>query len=324
MSAFSVGFSRPSVRGKTLRLGPGLIVAAATILVPAPARACSICRCGDPTFNALGKEGYVAQGWRLALDSERFDKEEGPPEEEAEAQVENRVTALASYGFSDRFTLYARVPYSFRRFSEIQEGVTTEQFETRGLSDPEVYGQVRLWGSPLAGGVGRRTSLTLLGGVKMPFGQNDYRRDGERVDEHAQPGTGSWDAFGGVGVLHLVDKRSALFVSSQYRHTGTNDFGYRYGRILLANAAYERKLNARIDGVLELNYRHAGQDQDGAEAAPNTGGSILYVTPRVLLDLGRGVVLRAAVQVPVARDLNGAQKERVVVNAGLSFLVGSR
>jgi hypothetical protein len=48
------------------------------------------------------------------------------------------------------------------------------------------------------------------------------------------------------------------------------------------------------------------------------------VTPRVLLDLGRGVVLRAAVQVPVARDLNGAQKERVVVNAGLSFLVGSR
>jgi hypothetical protein len=324
MSGLSLGSGRSSLCGFALRLGSSLILAAAAMLVPSPARACSICRCGDPTFNALGKEGYVSHGWRLALDSERFDKEEGPPEEQAEAQVENRVTALASYGFSDRFTLYARVPYSFRRFSEIEEGATVEQFETRGLSDPEVYAQARLWGSPLAGGVGRRTTLTLLGGFKMPLGENDYQRDGERVDEHAQPGTGSWDVFGGVGVLHLLDKRSALFASSQYRHTGTNDFGYRYGRIFLANAAYERKLNRWLDGVLELNYRHAGADLDGADEAPNTGGSILYVTPRVLVDLGRGVVLRAAVQVPVARDLNGAQKERVVVNAGLSFVLGSR
>ena len=46
---------------------------------------------------------------------------------------------------------------------------------------------------------------------------------------------------------------SALFVSTAYRHTGTNDHGYRYGRSLLATAAYEHKLGGRLDGVVELS-----------------------------------------------------------------------
>jgi hypothetical protein len=184
---------------------------------------------------------------------------------------------------------------------------------------------MRLWGSRLSGGLGRRSSVTLLGGIKTPLGENDHRREGQRVDEHAQPGTGSWDVFGGVALLHLLDKRSAFFASAQYRYNGKNDFDYRYGRIFLANAAYERKLGGRLDGVVELNYRYAGKDrEDVEEELLNTGGAILYVTPRVLLDLGRGVVLRAAAQIPIARSLNGAQKERIVANVGMSLLFGPR
>ena len=300
-----------------------LTVLVVALLFPSPAAPCSICRCGDPTFNALGKDGYAVPGWRLALDWERFDKQEGPPEDEAEELVENRVTALASYGLSDRFTIYARVPVSFRRFSELAGGATVAHFRTKGLSDPEVYGQLRLWGSPLSN-LGRRTSLSLLAGVKSGLGNNEYKREGERVDEHAQPGTGSTDLFGSLALLHLLDKRSAVFASAQYRHTGENDFDYRYGRIVLLNLAYERKLGARLDSVVELNYRFAGKDRAGQEEGPNTGGSILYLTPRLLVDLGGRVVLRAAVQLPIARDLNGAQKEKAVFNVGLSFQLGSR
>jgi len=294
------------------------------ILVALPAEPCSICRCGDPTFNALGKEGYITRGFRLALDWERFDKQEGLLEEEAEELVENRLTALASYGFSDRFTIYGRVPLSHRDFTELEGGVTAESFETRGLSDPELYGQAQLWASRFSGGLGRRSSVSLLAGVKTALGNNDYQRDGERVDEHAQPGTGSTDPFAGLAALRLLDRWSALFASVQYRHTGENGYGYRYGRIALANLAYERKFAERFDGVLELNYRFAGEDQAASETVPNTGGSLLYVTPRLLVDVGGGVVLRAAVQVPLARDLNGAQKEKAVANVGLSFLVGPR
>ncbi len=315
-------------------LAAGLALAA-VLFSPSPSRACSICRCGDPTFNALGKEGYAARGFRIALDWERFDKDEGDPAEESESQVENRFTGLLSYGFGEHFTLLARVPYSVRDLETSEAGEPGAPVHTSGLSDPELYGQLRLWASPMSSGLGRRTSLSLVAGVKTPWGQNDVQQDGERVDEHAQPGTGSTDLFGSLALLHLIDARSALFVSGGYRHTGENDFEYRYGSSFTANVAYERKLSRVFDSVLELNFRNAQKDrsvphhhEDGeAEAGDhaavddeNTGGSLLYVTPRLLADLGGGFVIRASAQIPLVRDLNGFQTERVVVNVGLTYL----
>jgi len=296
-------------------------LATLAVLLAATAEPCSICRCGDATFNALGKEGYATRGFRLALDWERYDKQEGPPEDASETLVENRFTALVSYGFSDSLVLHARVPLSFRDFTATEHGVEVDAFNTSGLADPELYAQLRLWASPLAP-LGRRTSLSLLGGVKTSLGNNDYTKGGERVDEHAQPGTGAVEPFGALALLHLVDRRSAVFASAQYRHPGTNDFGYQYGASWLANLAYEHKLGARVDGVVELNFRDAAHDVAEDGQLPNTGGIVLYLTPRLLFDLGKGVVLRAAAQVPIVKDLNGVQEERAVVNAGITFLLG--
>lgn len=300
----------------------GVALALALFATPATGFACSICRCGDPTFNALGKDGFAARGFRLALDWERFDKLEGDPALASESQVENRLTALASYGLGEKLTFFARVPYSVRRLDLSEPGQEPERVRTSGFSDPELYAQARLWASRLSGGLGRRASLSLLAGVKAPWGENQLSRDGARVDEHAQPGTGSTDLQAGLAFLYLVDARSALFVSTAYRHTGTNDHGYRYGRSLLATAAYEHKLGGRLDGVVELDFRHAGRDRTdpGGSLDEDTGGSLLYLTPRLLVDLGHGAVLRLAAQVPVARGLNGYQKERAVLNVGLTYL----
>jgi hypothetical protein len=306
------------------RFASGILAATLVALASAPeaALACSICRCGDPTFNALGKAGFNARGFRLALDWERFDKDEGNPAEESESQVENRFTGLVSYGFSERFMLNARVPVSVRNLEMSMPGEETETVHTSGLSDPEIYGQLRLWASPLSATVGRRASLSLVAGVKTPWGANDVQESGVRVDEHAQPGTGSTDAFGSLALLYLIDKESALFASTGYRGTGENDFGYRYGSSFTANVAYEHKLGSRLDGVVELNFRHASRDRVDADGTldENTGGSLLYLTPRLLLHLGGGFVLRASAQIPTIKGLNGYQKERVVANVGLTYL----
>jgi outer membrane putative beta-barrel porin/alpha-amylase len=300
------------------------VVAFFLALGASSAYACSICRCGDPTFSALGKDGFHATGLRLALDWERFDKDEGDPAALSESQVENRLTGLASYGFSDRFSLTVRVPLSWRHLTATSPDAQPETTRTSGLSDPEVYGQMRLWASHLDPAVGRRASLSLVGGVKTPWGENDVRQDGARVDEHAQPGTGSTDAFGSLVFLYLLDRQSSLFVSSGYRGTGSNDHGYRYGSTFTANLSYEHKLGSPVDGVLELNFRDARKDRVDAEGTldDDTGGSLLYVTPRLLVSLGHGVVLRASAQIPLFKDLNGFQKERAVANVGLTYLVG--
>src|SRR5262249_46284037 len=145
---------------------------------------------------------------------------------------------------------------------------------------------------------------------------------GERADEHAQPGTGSTDVFGGLSGVYIFDLDSSLFVSVQYRGTGRNSFGYKYGNIATANAAYERKLSDVFDAIVELNFRHAGRDQVDASGVedPNTGGSILYVTPRLLVAVSPKVVLRVAAQIPVWKNLYGVQSEKANVNAGVTLL----
>jgi len=293
-----------------------------TAVVSAPAWTCSICRCGDPTFNALGHEGVAQTGLRLALDWDQVEKTQGPADER-DSMREHRTTLLLAYGLSENTGLFARIPYSERDLTETQGGAS-ERTHGSGLSDPEIYGQVRLWSSRFEGDVGVRSQLFAVGGVKTNWGKNDLTRNGERLDEHVQPGTGSSDWFAGLFGSYQINPRSALFYSGQYRHTGRNDFGYQYGRISLLNVAYEHKLGLRWDGALEANFRHSGRDEIDAagETDPDTGGSLLYLTPRILFDAGAGWVLRISSQIPLSQSgLNGEQHEDPVFNIGITKLM---
>ena len=318
-------------------LYPRLAVLAGFVLLLtlAPsARACSICRCGDATFNALGTDVYKEGAFRVSLDWERFDKEQGifgeegvPAAKDAaeggspgrEAVIENRLTTALSYTFGERAIAVARVPWSSRSTSETGIGTTGA---SKDLADPEIYGLVRLWSSQFTGGLGRRAWISALGGVKTAWGKNDLTQGGERLDEHLQPGTGSTDWFGGLSSVYLLDSHSSLFGSTQVRRTGANDFGYKYGGSTLLNLGYERKIGRIWDAAVELNYRDSKQDRVDAAGTldPNTGGRLLYLTPRVIVDLGKGLVGRLAIQVPVYKDLNGDQRERAVANVGVTYL----
>ena len=290
-------------------------------IVPA-AEACSICRCGDPTFNALGKDVVASIGWRFAFDMDRYEKTQGPPGEE-DSIVERRYTAIGAYTFGERALLVARLPFAERSLTE-HNGGDIEQSHQSGMADPEIYGQIKLWSSPFRGDLGRRGSLALTAGVKTDWGVNDAMRNGERLDEHVQPGTGSRDYFVGLSGYYLINTQSALFASVQERVPGENDYGYRYGRISLANIAYEHKLTNRLDSVIELNYRDAGRDRLDFSGTldPDTGGKMLYATPRVLVNVGKGMVVRFAAQVPISSRLNGAQTEKTVLNVGFTHTFG--
>jgi hypothetical protein len=301
----------------------GLATGFALALVTSPAVACSICRCGDPTFNALGSEGAAQTGFRIAFDVDQVEKSQGTHAAEFETLRERRYSLLLAYGVSDRLGLFARLPYSERELSATEAG-EHERIRTSGRADPELYAQLRLWSAPFSGALGTRASLYAIGGVKTAWGENDVRRQGERLEEHVQPGTGSTDWFGGLSGSYLLDRRSTLFASLQYRGTGRNDAGYRYGNATLANLAYERKLAPRWDAVLELNYRHAGRDEIDRSGAldGDTGGSMTYLTPRLLFDVGHGWVVRVAAQLPLSQSgLEGAQHEKAVYNIGLTWLV---
>ena len=193
---------------------------------------------------------------------------------------------------------------------------------TSGFSDPEVYGWLRLLGLPrLSGGLGRRTSVSLFAGVKTPWGRTMSEK-GERVDEHVQPGTGSTDGFGGL--VHPAPRSpvGGLCVGPVPPH-GEERRGYRYGPTHV-NLAYEHKLGSRLDGAeaeLPPREERPRRWRRRCSRGEDTGGSLLYLTPRLLaVGLGHGLVLRAGAQIPVAKSLNGYQTERANVNVGLTYL----
>jgi len=311
-----------------------LVAVAAPMLVwfagSRPVAACSVCRCGDPAFNALGLNLYEPGAFRIALDWDRLAKEQGPPDAR-ESLVENRLTMTLSLTLSDRFTLVARVPTCRRELTELsaEEVLSSDAagdggtVTGRGLGDPELIALVRLWGSHL-GTLGRRAWIGATVGVKTSWGENHLTQDGERIDEHVQPGTGATDVFAGLSGVYVLDLRSSLFGSAQHRWTGTNPVDYTYGKVTLVNLGYERRLSNRVDGVLEINARSAGQDRIDAtgELDPDTGGRMMFLTPRLVVTLTQGLLARLAVQIPVVDRLNGFQKERAVYGVGLTYLFG--
>ena len=60
----------------------------ASALFPSIVAACSVCRCGDPTFNALGTNIFTAGQFHLALDYATIDFDKPlSPEQVAEAEL---------------------------------------------------------------------------------------------------------------------------------------------------------------------------------------------------------------------------------------------
>jgi len=296
-------------------------------LACAPARACSMCRCSDPVFSALGEGLYSYGGFQVALDWNRLDQTQGETHDEDalrrkhgegfEEQIRNTMIATLSYGFRERFTIVAQVPYTWNELTEGHEVETAE-----GLGDPAFFAYFRLWSSPFQSPLGRRAWISAVFSVKTPWGENDVTEDGERLDEHVQPGTGATNLSGGLAGLYLIDEKSSLYLSAAYTGTGRNDFGYKYGDNVQVNLVYDRKLTDWLDGVLELNFLDAEHDQVDAIGVldPDTGGQSLYITPRVGVNVVRGLVARAAAQFPVWESLNGIQDIKPAFSAGLTYV----
>ncbi len=298
------------------RLGAALGFLVLFLAVPRAALACSMCRCSDPVFSALGEGLYTYGGFQVALDWSRLDQTQGAGPE-FEAQIRNTLTATLSYGWRERLTFVAQVPFAFNHLTE-ESGVQTAD----GPGDPAFFAYVRLWSSKFGPGLGRRAWISAVVAVKTPWGENDVTENSERLDEHVQPGTGATNVSGGLSGLYLLDENSSLFASAAYTGTGRNQFGYKYGNNVQANLVYDRKITDWLDGVVELNFLDAERDQvDSAGLpAPSTGGRTLYLTPRVGVNIVRGLVARAAVQIPVWESLNGVQDVKPAFSAGLTYV----
>jgi hypothetical protein len=75
---------------------------------------------------------------------------------------------------------------------------------------------------------------------------------------------------------------------------------------------------ASLAPVMEVSYTDIARDRLGGQAQPNTGESVLYVSPGLKLTIS-SFILEALLRIPVWQEQEGTQLER-----GLGLIVGAR
>jgi hypothetical protein len=281
------------------------------------ASACSQCMCGSPLPAAYlwGPEPDRARfGFeeRYASKSNALDEQPGNEEEN-----EHRVSGYGLWRPVETMLVVARLPYAFREQIQTPLGGPQTIDHNSGFSDAEITSSWRV-AQPWVG-EGRRAAISVIGGVIAPTGSNTAKdENGVRLDEHLQTGSGAWrGSFGGLALMPIGPGTFEL--DAQERWNGTNGADYHYGNTFLANAGFTSRVYSNWQILGFVNARSALKDEDGAEFAPNTGGTMIYAAPALRYWGKGGWIADLTVQLPVVSNLYGIQEEHTTARLGISF-----
>ncbi len=300
------------------RLAP-LAVAAMAAALPGGALACSVCACGDPlldTTDPAANQGAL----RLQLEGEWLSVASGSEVHPGMTDDLTQYTlrANAVWGPTDRLNLVATVPLVRKDMRMTAPGVREPVSDTTALGDVEAGARYTLWSSTNLG-AGRLQDVAVSAGTSFPTGENRAKdAAGVRIDEHGQPGTGSWGPYAGVH-YHLDQRNVYAFASLSGRMHTENAFHYRYGSALLWSVHGQVRPVQRLALDLGVDGRFAGRDRDPAGAVPSTGGLVVAASPGAYLNVGGGLWLSLRAQLPFWTALSGEQTVRPTVVAGVQY-----
>ncbi len=300
--------------------------------------------CGSATC-PLNNHHYLKSGWlHLMFTHEYINQDQifvgttrsyigALPNAHDEVQTINeRNNLLVQYGITDAFAANVELPFVHREHRHIAGG-NTESFNFSGLGDIIVSGQYALHlpaeeFSPY---------LSVQAGVKLRSGMvGAASTDGVPAEVTIQPGTGSTDAILGLNyrqtvlsVPNLSSQFSALplifGISYQMNGRGTDD--YRVGNTLLAHAGTEYQFLNKAAFLLQVNgmIRDFADVGTTGEFRQNTGGTWIFVSPGLSLQLNETFAGFAYIQIPVYQNVHGIQQVAqynllLGVTAGLDLL----
>ncbi|MFU4581412.1 transporter [Pseudomonas aeruginosa] len=230
------------------------------------------------------------------------------------AKRDMRVTSLVSvlgYGLTRDFALFGMLPYSDKRLDMRRDGQAISRDQS-GVGDLTVLARYTAYQHDAPG---RTLRVAPFLGVKGPTGEDDARDGSGRLPPTLQPGSGSWDALGGVVLTYQT---LDVQLDSQLSYKANREAnGFQAGNLWQVDGSLQYRLWPRslgagvpafLYGVLEASLVHAAKDRSGGIADSNSGGTTLFVTPG-LQYVTRKWIVEAGVQVPVHQDLNGAALE---------------
>jgi hypothetical protein len=233
------------------------------------------------------------------------------------------TTFGVAYGVTDEFQLGAQIGwYEGRHFTSAEDdgmgGTTLAHADPHGLTDLWLNAKYRLFEN--------HGQLALIGGVKLPTGDDDERLDdGSRLEPSSQPGTGAVDLQFGLAWSRYLTPRVTLDASALYTRRGDHDH-FRVGDRADVGVALAYRLTESVKEFpnwsvsAELTDVWIGKDVDHGAANENSGGDSVLAAAGLRVRLSPRLALTLAPSLPLVQDLNGEQvKVRWKVALALSF-----
>jgi hypothetical protein len=234
-------------------------------------------------------------------------------------------TVGLNYGVAENFQVGLTLGYYNAvkaREAEFDSGTGDTEivtFDPDGVTDLWLTGKYRFYRGPLG-------SIAVLGGVKFPTGKFDVKNsEGERVEPSATAGSGSYDGMFGLAYSRFLTSRLTFDTSAQYTLRSEAD-DFKLGDRIDAGAAFAYRFVEDIEKFpqvstfAEANVRHLVKSEEEGERDPNTGGTVLFLTPGIRVGFTKNVSFTVSSPLPVWQDLNGTQlKTSYKVNGGLTL-----
>jgi len=135
---------------------------------------------------------------------------------------------------------------------------------------------------------------------------------GEALDTSLQAGTGSTDLIVGAYYYQPVSQNFDAFVNGQFQaaiaqRLDAAGADYRPGNQTSLSVGLRYEAHANWVPQLQLNWLRKTADQGALADAPNSAGTVAYLSPGISASLSRTVQAYAFVQLPVYRHLDGYQ-----------------
>lgn len=217
----------------------------------------------------------------------------------------NAVPLAVAVGATSRLAIFGIIPI-VNKSMKVMTPIGRMTRDSTGLGDIVTFARYTIYAVDVAESTFR---VAPFGGLKMPTGDSDASDAFGQLPRPLQPGSGSWDALGGLAVTFQT-KQWELDADVGYKKNAEAD-GYRFGDEFSTDLSFQyrvwpRQLSTGVPAflfaVVETNLISQGRHEVAGTRDPDSGGSrwdvdlgLQYVTTHFIVE---GIAQMPAVDQP--------------------------
>ncbi len=292
-----------------------ILLLACLALVPERASACATCACGDPTLTLFGSEKPFEGRIRGTFEYRHRREISGISGVNRQEVTEDRFTLGAAWAPVEALVLGLQIPAV--RKNLVQPNLAEET--AFGVGDIDVNARYFIWGLEARPS---RHLVAVTAALRLPVSQSADDSAGAPMPVEAQPGVGAWAGGPGLWYGYFRDPWSA-YVTVNIQLFAEGRQSYEPATAVLTSTAVQYQFVPQVAVQLGLDMRWSGKDEEGGTVVPNTGGSVLFVSPAIVASPMEDLVFQAVLRIPAADSLRGDHKEGLNVQGGIVYDFGS-